>query len=281
MAAWDQIARRGDALLESIAGTSVGSGQVAFWWTGQHSVILKFQAALVFCDPYLQPHERRTKPPVLTPEQCAGFDLIVCSHDHSDHIDPWAVPGITAASQATFVAPRAHRQRMLSLGVPADRLVLLNDGESAVARGVMITAIKAEHEFFEETDDGLFPFLGYVLEANGVRVYHAGDTLWWEGLQARLRELLPLDLAFVPINGRDAVRLRANCLGNMSFAEAVDLVGPLSVGLAVPTHFDMFESNSEDPTKFVDYLATKYPGVPSWLGPAGEPVVVAASRRSS
>lgn len=278
MAAWDEVARSGEALLESLAATPVGPGQVAFWWTGQHSVILKFGESLVFCDPYLQPHERRNKPPLLTPEQGAEFGLVLCSHDHLDHLDPWAIPRLAAASPAAFVAPRAHRERMLALSVPAERLVLLNDGETAHVKGIAVTALKAQHEFFEETADGLFPYLGFVLEANGARVYHAGDTLWWEGLQARLRGLLPLDVAFVPINGRDAPRFRRNCLGNLSFAEAVDLVGPLPVGLAVPTHFDMFDGNTEDPTKFVDYLEAKFPGTPSWLGPAGEPMVVTARR---
>jgi len=38
----------------------------------------------------------------------------------------------------------------------------------------------------------------------------------------------------------------------------------------VPSHWDMFASNSEDPARFVDYLAAKFPGVPCWVGRAGE-----------
>lgn len=274
MAAWDEVARAGETLLESIAATAVGPRQVAFWWTGQHSFILKYPTALVFIDPYLKPDERRTKPPMLTPDQCAAFDLIVCTHDHSDHIDPSAIPGIAAASHARFVAPAACRERMLSLSVPPDRLIGLNDGETEEVAGLTITAVKAAHEFFDETADGLFPYLGYLLRGNGTSTFHAGDTVWWEGLQSRLRGLLPIDLAFVPINGRDAERYRRGCLGNLGFAEAADLVAPLPVGLAVPTHFDMFAGNSEDPRKFADYVAAKYPAQRYWLGPAGEPVTV-------
>jgi L-ascorbate metabolism protein UlaG (beta-lactamase superfamily) len=166
---------------------------------------------------------------------------------------------------------------MAELGVAAERLVLLNAGETADLGAVSVTAVASAHEFLDVTPDGLHPYLGYILRGGGVSAYHSGDTVWWEGLQAALRAQLPLDAAFVPINGRDGERYRRNCIGNMGFAEACDLVCGLPVGLAVPAHFDMFAGNSEDPLRFVDYLSAKYPGQPYWLGPAGEPVVVRAS----
>lgn len=278
MAIYQEVALSGQALLDSLAAATPARGEMVFWWLGQQSVILKVGASLVFIDPYLRVSERRHKPPLLTPAQCAGFDLIICSHDHSDHVDPDAIPGIAAASQAVFVAPAAIRERMMSLGVPADRWVGLNDGETAKVRNVEVTAVKSSHEFFDQTADGLFPYLGYVVSGNGVRAYHPGDSVWWEGLQARLRSLLPIDVAFMPINGRDAERYRRGCIGNMGFAEAADLVAPLPVGLAVPTHFDMFDGNLEDPTRFTDYVEAKYPTQATWLGRAGEPVVVRAQR---
>ncbi len=278
MAAFDAIARSGQDLLDSIAAANPRPGELVFWWLGQHSVILRMGAARVFIDPYLKPSERRRKPPLLAPAQGTGFDLVLCTHDHSDHLDPEAIPGLAATSEAVFITSPSARERMLSLGVPEQRWVGLDPGQAATVAGVTVTAVKACHEFFDVTPDGHYPYLGFVLESNGVRAYHCGDTVWWEGLQADLRALLPLDVAFVCINGRDAERYRRNCLGNMSFAEAADLVGPLPVGLAVPTHFDMFANNSEDPLKFTDYMAAKYPDVLTWLGPAGEPVTVRARR---
>jgi len=278
MADYDTIARAGDDLLASIADASPKPGEAVFWWLGQHTYIVKFPSATVLIDPYLQESPRRTKPPMLTPEQCAGFDLVLCTHDHIDHIDPAAIPGIAAASQAEFVSPATTRQRMADLGVPADHWHGANHRQTMELCGLKITAIKAAHETFQETADGLFPFLGYVIEGDGARVYHAGDTLWWEGLQAELQSLLPIDVAFVPINGRDAERYNRQCWGNTNFAEAADLVGPLGVGLAVPAHFDMFVGNSEDPDKFIAYMACKYPATPTWLGPAGEPVTIPARK---
>ncbi len=270
------VARQHAELLASVAETTLRAGQMAFWWFGQITYLLKMGQTTVLCDPYLQPHERRNKPPLLTPAECAGIDLMVCTHDHTDHIDPWAIPQLAEQTQAAFVAPRAVRQRMLDLGVPESRLVAMNAGETVTLGDVSLTAVASAHEFLDRTADGLYPYLGYIVRGNGVTAYTTGDTVWWEGLQATLAAELPIDVAFVPINGRDAERYRRNCIGNMTFAEACDLVSMLPVGLAVPAHFDMFDGNREDPTRFTEYCSAKYPDQRWWLGPAGEPVVVSA-----
>jgi hypothetical protein len=37
------------------------------------------------------------------------------------------------------------------------------------------------------------------------------------------------------------------------------LPGALRPGVSVPTHFEMFAMNSEDPQRFADYMQVKYP----------------------
>ncbi len=268
-----EVALQGEALISEISGSEVAPGSGWFWWHGQHSFVLKLGSTVLYIDPYLSPNPDRQTPPLVTPEQVTHADLVLCTHDHADHIDPFALAGIARASpRALFVAPRPHRQRMLDIGIPADRLRLLNHDETAaLPGGIRVTAVKAKHEFFYETPDG-FPYLGYVIEGNGVTAYHSGDTVLYEGLCTYLRRW-KLDVAFLPINGRDATRYRAGCIGNMTYQEAVDLAGELQVGLAVPSHWDMFAMNSEDPAKFVDYLDAKYPGAKCWVGRAGERVL--------
>lgn len=237
-----------------------------FWWLGQHSFIVKLDGMHVLIDPFLTEMEERNVPPLFAPEDAAGvIDLVLCTHDHLDHIDPAAIPGLARHTDAQFVAPRAHQQRMLSLDVPEDRLILLNDRESVDVDSLIIHAVKGAHERFKKTPHGLFPFLGFVLESRNKTVYHAGDTVWWEGLQKRLARW-PLDVALVPINGRDATRYADDVMGNMTYQEAVDLLGGLDVRLSVPTHYDMFDFNAEDPTLFADYMDVKYPDHPVWIG---------------
>jgi L-ascorbate metabolism protein UlaG (beta-lactamase superfamily) len=243
----------------------------SFWWLGQHSFIVKLAGKTLLIDPFLTPMDERNVPPLFAPADAAGVDLVLCTHDHLDHIDPVAVTGLASKTKAHFVAPKAHRDRMLSLEVPEDRLTVIDADEEALVAGLKVTAIKAAHEFFEQTAEGYYPYLGYVIEAAGKTIYHAGDTVWWEGLQARLAAW-NFDVALVPINGRDAKRYAANIIGNMTYQEAADLLAGLQVKLAVPTHFDMFDMNREDPQLFVDFMAVKYPARRCWVGNVTERV---------
>jgi L-ascorbate metabolism protein UlaG (beta-lactamase superfamily) len=247
--------------------------EAAFWWLGQHSFVVKLGERVLLIDPFLSEVDGRLVPPLFQPlDACGVVDLVLCTHDHLDHIDPAAIPGLAACSDIAFVAPEACRDRMLSLDVPASRLYGMNHGESIALEGMTIRAIKSAHEQFFQTEEGLYPFLGYVVTGQKRTIYHAGDTVWWEGLQQELSGF-HLDVAMIPINGRDAERFEADIVGNMTYQEAGDLVGGLDVGLTVPTHYDMFAFNSEDPGLFIAYMKSRYPKYRVWVGNPTDKVV--------
>ena len=79
-----------------------------------------------------------------------------------------------------------------------------------------------------------------MIEAEGLRLYHSGDGLAYEGLADRLGDV-PFDVLFLPINGRDPAR---GVPGNMSAAEAVDLAARVRPRYVVPHHYDMFTFNT-------------------------------------
>lgn len=271
-----EVALSGAKLVEEIDATQAPFGALAFWWLGQNGFAFKGGDTVVYTDLYLSDPDggkRQTAPP-LTPEEVSNAAVVACSHDHSDHLDPGAVPGIAKASlQATFVFPRAATQRMEALGVNAKRRVPLSHNETVRLGDLTITALKSKHEFFEEDAELGFPYLGFVYQLNGFTWYHAGDTVPWDGLAASLKAHRP-DALFLPINGRDAERYRRNCLGNCTFQEAVDLAGAVGSPVAVPMHWDMFAANSEDPQRFIDYLQAKFPRIDTWVGRAGERVIL-------
>ncbi|MBW3624056.1 MAG: MBL fold metallo-hydrolase [Armatimonadetes bacterium] len=263
----------GPALIDDIARTRPEEGTLAFWWMGQASYIYK-GSCVIYLDPYLTPSPARQTPPLLKYEEVTNADLILCTHDHLDHIDPDTLPPVMKASpQAILVVPRPHLRRVLDLGIPEERVVGLSHMEMFERDGVHLTALKSKHEAFDEHAEHGFPFLGYVVETNDYSFYHSGDTVPYEGLLTSLQEMMP-HAVFLPINGRDAERFQRNCLGNMTFQEAVDLAGEVGAAWAIPHHWDMFRGNQEDPQKFVSYLNCKYPEVKTWVGPAGERVVI-------
>jgi len=104
------------------------------------------------------------------------------------------------------------------------------------------------------------------VRVDGLTLCHMGDTCVYDGLTGRLKAAGEIDLLMLPINGRDAKRLRRNCIGNMTYQEAVDLAGQVTPRLTVPGHYDMFEGNTEDPALFASYMEIKYPERDFWIG---------------
>jgi L-ascorbate metabolism protein UlaG (beta-lactamase superfamily) len=269
------VKQSGTALIDEINATQPEEGTVAFWWMGQASYVYK-GTSVIYLDPYLTPGPARQTPPLLKYDEVTNADLLLCTHDHLDHIDPDTLPPVMKASpQATLVVPRPHVRRVAALGIPEERIVGLNHMETYEADGVHITALKSKHETFDEDPELGFPFLGYVVETNGYSFYHSGDTLLYEGLVTSLQEMMP-NAVFLPINGRDAERFTRHCLGNMTFQEAVDLAGEVKPAWAIPHHWVMFKGIQEDPQKFVDFLRAKFPEIHRGVGAGGERVVIGA-----
>jgi len=266
----------GNDLIADIDAAEVQPGAVAFWWLGQHSFVLKMGKRILYVDPYLTAKPARLVPPMVTPEQMAHADLILGTHDHGDHIDRKVWPAIARSTEATFVVPEFVRESVIDgLGIPGERVVGLDDGTSCELDGVRIAGIAAAHEFLDQDPEtGRYPYLGMIIEANGSKVYHAGDTVKYEGLESRMKEHRPIDLAMLPINGRDAIRLASGTIGNMTYQEAVDLAGAINPRLTVPTHYDMFAHNLEDPQLFVDYANVKFPELKVMICEYGEKVEV-------
>ncbi|MFB3891015.1 MAG: MBL fold metallo-hydrolase [Phycisphaerae bacterium] len=133
------------------------------------------------------------------------------------------------------------------------------DSPSPAQGGVRITAVASAHEFLDRDEaTGRYPYLGYIIKANGRTIYHAGDCCIYEGLVTKLRRWR-FDAMILPINGRDATRLAANCIGNMTYQEAADLAGAVGTKLVIPAHYDMFKMNLGSPSDFAAYVSVKYP----------------------
>jgi len=253
----------GEALRRDIESFVPATGRLGLWWLGQMGFVLRIGGAVLFLDPYLSPKASRRVPPLLAPGDLAGATLVLGSHDHSDHIDRPAWPAVAAAApNVRFAVPDLLLPALAGdLGIPLQRFLGLDDGRAVNVGSVKVSALPASHELLDrDPATGRYPYLGYVIQAGGCTVYHAGDTCLYEGIQARLRSWQP-DVMILPINGRDAKRLSSGCIGNMTYQEAADLAGSVGPRLVVPGHFDMFAHNGEDPALFADYMRVKYPAI--------------------
>lgn len=112
----------------------------------------------------------------------------------------------------------------------------------------------------EALSGGLVRFLGHVVEASGVRLYHAGDTIHYDGMETLLAEL-GIDLAMLPINGRDPAGEARGIVGNLTEGEAAWLANEIGAGVVVPMHHDLFAHNLGEPGHLVEWAAREGRGV--------------------
>lgn len=244
-------------LKQSLANFSNRHG-LGLWWLGQAGFVLKHGQSLVVIDPYLSdflakkyrgqeyPHIRMRPPPIAV-ESFPEVDWVLVSHRHSDHMDPETLVPLAGKGSGRFIVPRAERDWAVGLGLPEGRVIGLNTGEEhPITPAGKVTAIASAHEELKTNERGEHHFLGYIVDLGAIRLYHAGDCVPYPGLASRLRRL-SVDLALLPINGRDEARRSRNVPGNFSLAEAVEICDRAGIRLLMGHHFGMFDFNTIDP----------------------------------
>lgn len=254
-----------------IRRTTPPAGAVALWWLGQHSFVLKGRGAALAFDLYLSDYPGgapRAYPPLLRPEELASLDLVFCTHDHIDHLDPWTLGPVAAASPgALFVMPESAVPLVKDV-LPAERVVGTRADRPLTVRGTEVRPIPAAHPTLECPEHG-YRRQGYILGLDGVTVCHTGDTHMYDGLLERLKEQR-VDLLLAPINGADYFRTRRDIIGNLSVREAADLAAGAGVRMLIPAHWDLFPMNAENPGHLFEYLARAHPEQPCHYMARGE-----------
>lgn len=271
-----------DTVHEIQATTQVPQGSVALWWLGQASFALRSASTTLLIDPFLSQIEGRVTPPAFTPEACPPVDLILYTHEHIDHLDPDTLKVLAKhPSKPHFIAPLPILDQLTGLGVDPERLKGVQPEDEVILGAAKIFPIPALHglsfppisySFGKEISNGLYRYLGYVVEIAGVRIYHAGDTLVFAGLAEKLQSL-HVDLALLPINGRSYAREQQNLVGNMDERDAADLAAAADIKAVIPAHYDMFAGNIGRPGSFVDYIRTDHPELTCYVPSHGRRLV--------
>lgn len=251
--------------------------EVRFWWLGQAGFALKFESKLLLIDPYLSnslaekyrnsefKHLRMTPIPV-APEMIDSCDWYLCTHGHTDHLDGPTVRGVCQTSTPFFLIPRAEIERGIERGMPAGRIHPLNAGETLTLRqDLTVEAVASAHERLELDSHGNHKYLGYILSLGELRLYHSGDCIPYPGLVEQLA-LKNIDVAFLPINGRDEYRLTKGVPGNFTVAEAIALCQAANIRHLVGHHFEMFSFNTIDRNEATAILQKQASSL-NWLLP--------------
>jgi L-ascorbate 6-phosphate lactonase len=230
---------------------AVGDRQVGIWWLGGAGFVLKSTTGrTVAIDPYLSDSLDHTyqwkrlpgSPAPLAPSEL-HVDLVLATHAHEDHLDPETIPDMARHSRAMLAGPEMCAQLMREWGIPAERIVQIDRGQTRTIAGVPVTAVLAHHvsPAGAQTPDAV----GYVLDLDGIMVYHTGDSLYHSQLIG-VRSLHP-QVLLVCINGQ---------YGNMNPEEAARLTVELDPAVVIPMHWGLVAENTVDPGEFVTALAS-------------------------
>src|SRR3954470_9391694 len=141
--------------------------------------------------------------PLPAPSRAGEATIALVTHLHPDHTDADAIAAALGpkglllrpvADTGAFLEIAGEldaERRLVELGV---RQRVVNVWETVEVGAFRATAVPAVDGFGDVQ-------VSWVVEADGTRIYHAGDTLfhgaWW---RARMR-LGEIDCAFLPVNG--------------------------------------------------------------------------------
>ena len=240
---------------------------IRFWWLGQAGFAVEAFGTRILIDPYLSdslaekyrgrlfPHTRLHAAPI-DASTLVGITAVLHSHGHTDHLDGATIHAIAESNAPLHVAPRAVRSVALERGIPAGRLIGVTAGDRVqLSDLISVEALPSAHESLEQDDAGDYRSLGYVIDLGGIRIYHSGDCVPYDGLAASLRAA-DVDVALLPINGRDDYRASNGVPGNFTVAEAVELTRAAGIPSLVGHHFGLFDFNTIDPDVARDHLSS-------------------------
>lgn len=227
------------------------------WWIGQAGFLMRYNGTVICIDPYLSDslavkyegkifQHQRMMPPPLSPQEVNPCDYLFVTHGHSDHLDPLTAGAVAGNTGCTCIIPEVCRELARQRGVPLDKMRGVTSGDRfEIGPDISVQVLPAAHEDVAVDDKGHNLYVGYSFRFKDLVVYHSGDCVPFGGqVQALINA--GVQVALLPINGRDEVRTRNGVIGNFTATEALALCEDAGTANLVMHHFGMFSFNDAD-----------------------------------
>jgi len=166
------------------------------------------------------------------PFQIAGgprADLIFLSHDHYDHCVPEVVEQLVGPD--TIVVT----EKDCAANLRGFTVEVMKPGDKKTIAGLAVEAVPAYNidKQFHPRQNG---WLGFIVDVDGVRVYHAGDT----DHIPEMKLLENIGIALLPVSGTYV----------MTADEAVAAAKNIKPQLAIPMHYNAIVGTDADAAQF-------------------------------
>src|SRR5664279_1836769 len=210
-------------------------GQVAITWIGHASFLVQFTDLNVLIDPNFANWLfllKRIKRSGLKIQDLPRIDLVLLTHAHFDHFHK---PTLRRLPQPKIgVMPRGVGDLAQNLGFA--RIIELDWWESFSQRDWKVTFTPSQHWGARTLADQHRGYGGFVLEHQGRKIYHAGDSAYFEGFKEISQRLAP-EIALLPIGAYHPESFR---LVHMGPDEAMKAFRDLRARRLVPMHYGTF-----------------------------------------
>jgi L-ascorbate metabolism protein UlaG (beta-lactamase superfamily) len=230
-------------------------GQVAVTWIGHASFLLQFTDLNVLIDPNFANWLfllKRLKRSGLQLKHLPPIDLVLLTHAHFDHFHKPTLRRLPHPKIGIMPWGVGDLARNLGVG----RVVELEWWESFAQRDWKVTLTPSKHWGARTLRDVHRGYGGFVLEHQGRRIYHAGDSAYFNGFK-EIGALYRPEIALLPIGAYHPASFRHVHMGP---DEAIRVFRELRSKWLVPMHYGSFRLSFEDldePPRWLRELAEK------------------------
>lgn len=219
----------------------LSQGELALTWIGHASFLVQFSDLNVIIDPNFANWLfllKRLRRPGLRAKDLPSIDLVLLTHAHFDHFHKPSIRKLPPSAKIA-VLPWGCGSLARSLGF--QRIVELQWWESFGHGDWKVTLVPAKHWGARTLRDAHRGWGGFLIEHQGRRVYHAGDSAYFEGFR-EIGERLRPEVALLPIGAYFPDSFRNVHMGP---DEAVMAFQDLGAEWFVPMHFGTFKLSFE------------------------------------
>jgi L-ascorbate metabolism protein UlaG (beta-lactamase superfamily) len=226
------------------------AGDVIVTFVGHSTFLIQTTASNVLIDPMYAERAgplpftgpRRVQPPGVPFDDLPPISLVLLSHNHYDHCDLGTLKRLEPRFHPAAVTPPGNGRLLRRVGFR--KIEELDWWETSSTPQVPITVTPAQH-FSARTpfDRNRALWGGFLIEVNGRRIFHAGDSGYGHHFRQIGERLGPIDLALLSIGAYEPRWFMKDV--HLNPAEAVQAHLDLGARESVAMHFGTFQLTPE------------------------------------